>query len=305
MSDLKRLFIVGCPRSGTTWLALLLGYQPGVSVCTHSWLFDGCLDYAARWFEDEQSSRRVLEFSAGPRSLDAARLTAALDRPQFVALCRAFADGIYQRVACVNTDTRAVVDQTPSHVYSAELIRTLFPDAYFVHVIRDPRSVVCSMQAADWGGFPKTAADGARMWKSSIERGRAIHRQTDRYLEVRYEALLQDAGAQIDRVLSLAGLPSSRDEIDRAVAECAIGRLRAHPVAPSQFFRNGLADGWATELSRSDTRIVEYLTRDRMSELGYAPSQRWSRIPLRLWLRDLFVPPWREMSREAACGRPS
>jgi hypothetical protein len=108
-------------------------------------------------------------------------------------------------------------------------LRAIFPDALFLHVIRDPRAVVASLLAVHWwpdlplwwsdDRTPRAlAADGAKPeavaaehWVRSVERLLADSRSLPptRYLEIRYEEFSESPEAVLSRVSAFAGLSSS------------------------------------------------------------------------------------------------
>ena len=107
----------------------------------------------------------------------------------------------------------------------------IFPDAMFLHVIRDPRAVVASLLAVHWwpdlplwwsedrtpralaanGVTPEAVA--AEHWVRSVERLLADARclPSSRYLEIRYETFTESPEAVLNSICAFAGLsPSPR-----------------------------------------------------------------------------------------------
>ncbi len=78
-------------------------------------------------------------------------------------------------------------EKTPNNIFCVEQVLELFPDAYFVHVIRDGRDVVLSL--IEKRKFSLSAA--IYRWLLAVEAG-IRHRGHSRYLEVRYEDLVLD-----------------------------------------------------------------------------------------------------------------
>ena len=52
MSDLKHVFIVGCPRSGSTWTTFLMSHHPQVATFQHAKVFD-YLAWMDRWWRNK------------------------------------------------------------------------------------------------------------------------------------------------------------------------------------------------------------------------------------------------------------
>ncbi|HEY7057652.1 MAG TPA: sulfotransferase [Vicinamibacterales bacterium] len=283
---MKHVLIVGCPRSGTSWLQLLLAQHPAIATTQETHLFN---NYLSRL---EKTWRR---FPSVAPNVGMRRL---LSEDEFYHLCADFAKAVFGRIADGNPNAQVVLEKTPDHVRYGPFILRLVPDIYFLHIVRDPRSVVSSLSAAakSWarGQWASTnVVRNAQLWRSDVTLGRELRTLTPRYLEVRYEDLLGEQGPeQLVSLLAWLDLPADEDFARSAFAACQIDRLRAggegvrnfDALSRSQpnFFRKGQANGWKEDLSPSAIRVVEYITRDLMETYGYTLSSAPSRKPLRL-----------------------
>lgn len=290
----QHLFIVGCPRSGTTWMQLLLAQHPDVVTSQETHLFLSYLRPLMRaWAKEE-------ELPADRRRVG---LTSVLDRDQFRAACIAFTDAVFEPIIARRPAAKLVVEKSPGHSQVADQILEILPGAAFVHVIRDPRAVVTSLRAAgrSWGSnwAPANVTDGARMWCERVESGLAISRLSERYCEVRYAELSRDAAGVLARVCAFLGLSVDADFCREAAEACRIDRLRragaeasaASPWRlggePDGFFRKGRPKGWQDELTRSELRRIEYIVSPLMADLGYEPqTMPGGRRPARIALRE-------------------
>ncbi len=288
----KKVFVVGSGRSGTTWLQLLLFQHPAVASCQETHIFDQYLSQLeATWKRQMGTPRKI-------------GLPAVLSQAEFEALMRDCARSVFDQIASSTTNAQVLVEKTPSHVHKWELILRLFPDAYFLHIIRDPRSVVCSMRSAGstWGRrwAPTSVIDGTKGWLSAVRSGSRIPLATERYKEVIYEKLLSDGPQQLSEIFAWLDLEADLEFCDSTIKACSIDNLRsaskqiAAPWSlerePSGFYGQGLAEGWHTVLSKSELKVVEYLAGDLMEELEYVratPSKRGK--PPRLVLEDVMA----------------
>ena len=105
-------------------------------------------------------------------------------------LSRLFAD--YHEEYMRKRGKRRWADKTPTYVFLLGFIKTLFPDAQIVHVIRDPRDVVASHR--DRWGY-QSGAKSAYKWRRSVTAAREFAESAGdgEYTEVRYEDLVSDA----------------------------------------------------------------------------------------------------------------
>ena len=122
--------------------------------------------------------------------------------PEFLALWKASLLRFLQRVTY--RDPRRIVLKSPPHLARVATLRELFPDARFIHIVRDPGAVFSSSVKL-WNtlyasqAFEKPPADGLEEFIfTCFERMyRAFERERpalppDRLCEVRYEDLVRD-----------------------------------------------------------------------------------------------------------------
>jgi hypothetical protein len=292
-SDYRKLFIVGCPRSGTTWVQLLLSQLPTVATAPETQIFAYYLEHFRRqWRIEHEGPGRKLQGQAG--------LSRLLSEEEFLDLCRGSARMVLDKIAARNPSASVVCEKSPKHALQTEFIQRVFPDAFFLHVIRDPRDTAASLLAAgrSWGlGWaPRNSIEAARMWTQHVESARAVAGSA-RYREVQYEALKDDAPGVLGGVLEWLEIPEPVGVCQSAADACEMKKLQkvesgsALPIpgskSPKDFFRKGSVGGWEEDLTPLEVRIVEHLTSNLMADLGYPPSRaRGGSPPLRIPIHD-------------------
>lgn len=268
---LNKLFVIGCPRSGTTWVQLLLAQHPQVATAQETHLFNGYIaPLDAAWRRQRESPRGI-------------GLSATMTEAEFYGLCRDFAEAVLSKVAAANPKAEVIVEKTPAHGRHVSLIRKIVPDALFLHVVRDPRGAVSSLCAAgsSWGSrwASRNVEDNARLWRSDVNSARSI-RNAACYREVRYEDLLGPDGARyLQRLFEWLELEAVDGLCSQIMEICRIDNLRKADRKiedfnvlkrePNGFYRKGVADGWREDLSARDIRVVEYITGELMQQYGY------------------------------------
>ena len=177
------VFIVGCQRSGTTVLRLILDSHSRISCGPETrFLADMERILTTDWhrlarfgFDQEDWSRRIATFFGG--------------------IHRDYATG---------RGKQRWADKTPRYALNIEFIARVFPDAQFVHVIRDARDVAVSHRKRF--GY-RSCVTSAFKWPRYIAAARAAGAALGpaRYHEVRYDALVRDPETTVRDLLAFLG----------------------------------------------------------------------------------------------------
>jgi hypothetical protein len=164
-------------------------------------------------------------------------------------------------------------DKTPLYMQQLPLLQGLFPDAIWVHLVRDGRDAALSFLELPEGfsgktwAQPRTAAQFAARWRTEILAAQRLGRHAgDRYLELRYEDLVDEPEQWLRRVCEHASLPWEADMLDHTrpsdTAHMPEHRNLAQPPTP------GLRD-WRNQLSRDDALAFEHVAGDVLQGFGY------------------------------------
>ncbi len=262
------LFIVGCPRSGTTWVQRMLRALPGAVGGEESHFFEAfapALDFYRR-------------AAAEPRQVGP---VCYLDPESFLNELRRLWVVFHEPLLGAEPTTRVLVEKTPGHVRFAREISEVLPRARFLHLIRDGRAVVSSLLAASstWGRTwaPGRAGGAARMWRDHVQHGLAIRTLVgeERYLEMRYEDFREDPISSLRETARFTGLDATDEELHEAVrlndatAVLSGGGDAAWSKEPAGFLRRAAPDAWRDELSRWQLLKVQHYAGATLRKLGY------------------------------------
>ena len=224
------MFVVGAPRSGTTFLARSIGSVPG--------FVD--LDEVA------PLKAAVPELAALAPDEAAPRIRRMLERVRWLGLVRGLRG----------------VEQTPETAFVIAAALRAYPGARSVHIVRDGRDVACSLLERGWLNVERRGADDAglpygaraRFWveperREEFERASNATRTAwawrayvtaarsapaEYLLEVRYESLVADPSAAAEAIaVHLDTEPGPLAEALRAARDDSIGRWRRE-LAPEQ-----------------------------------------------------------------------
>lgn len=275
----RPVFIVGCPRSGTTWLYHLLLSSGGFAVYrSETQLYDrfgpafgGFASPANResflhsWLQSEFFLRSGLDAEEFRRkAMSDVRTPGDLLRLLMDAICRD--QGAARWAEC-----------TPAHGLYIRRIRQDFPNALFIHIVRDGRDVALSLArqgfigTLPWHrGRPELAA--AAYWAWIVRRIRAqAEFLDDDLLELRYEDLVAEQAASLERIARFIDKPVALERI----LESPIGAVSQ----PNSSFadRDGEASseqtpGWQSRFEPELLGKVEAVFHDELQAFGYTPA---------------------------------
>lgn len=261
-------FIVGSARSGTTLLRLILNSHHAVAVPPESRfvteLWQGVEDEDVPGFLDKLAGHR--QFQAWELPIEA--VAAEIGKHESVAYREAI-QAVYRAYAKAHGKARWG-DKTPRYVLNIPLLADLFPDARFVHLVRDGRNVALSYAGMPFG--PKTAPKAAVVWSERVLAGVRDGRPLGamRYREIRYEDLVRDTEAQVKDLCSFLDLPfdpAMLDYTERArdfVFEKA-ARFNPHVLEKPQ----SDVRSWEDTMPDRQVELFESIAGSALSEFGY------------------------------------
>jgi hypothetical protein len=138
-SSLRYFFVCGAAKSGTTWLQRLLDAHPQV-VCSGEGHFIEHL--ALPMVRTKDYYNKVLA-QATEGVYEGRPYYPALDDRVLVPHIRSLIIELMHRR--LQPDTEAIGDKTPRYYEFLDHLKILFPDARFLHIVRDPRDVAVSL----------------------------------------------------------------------------------------------------------------------------------------------------------------
>jgi hypothetical protein len=290
------VFIVGAGRSGTTLLYKMLCLHPEVAYISNyesrlPWFPDGIAARAVSWRLDQKlrawfnrggnayfTNRPVLK-KAFPTPHEGESVFEACGVPLFPARGELPDEetarrlrGRFERIRR-RAGARTFLSKRTANNRRIQYLSAIFPDARFVHLVRDGREVARSLASVSWWDRHKVWWDGrtalemenagedrlsicARNWVREFEEVRVQLASVDpsRVMELRFEELLQEPVRHLEKVLQFLGLERL------ACYRASIRSLKLRPMPP----------GWRSTLDGQQLDCVLRETRPLLRELGYA-----------------------------------
>ena len=269
-------FVMGVPKSGTTWLQLLLDAHPRIA-CRGEDQFDFFLGQVPRLLSEYN---QLLKEVDGRTARQGARLFEDRDASEvfrdIVAriLAKGFAD---PRVTLVGTKDNGIVKHLP--VYG-----TFFPKARFVFILRDPRDLAVSrwyhnLRTAE--GFAERSGtiaawshSVASHWLSDVSKVLALAgRLEGRFHMLRYEDLHAAPEATLAQLLGFLGHAPSEADAALCLRACRFetlsGGRRSGEEDRGSFFRKGTPGDWINHLDDAALSAFRSQSAPLMAQFGY------------------------------------
>lgn len=255
----RPFFVVGALRSGTTLLRLMLDAHP--EICNF-----GEFEYAVRYARRDRfpplgSYRQLLEadrvfrahhFEMGPHAT-------------YPALVKSFV----RQASC--RSGKPIVGATIHSRF--DLLPTLWPNARYLHLVRDPRDVSRSCIGMGWVG---NVWYGADVWLDAESRwqGMAQTLSDEAIVEIRFEDLVSDPRRELGKVCQFLALDYAED-------------MLSYPDHTTYATPDpSLANQWRRKMSDAQVRLVEQKCAGLMEKRGYqrvssgGPVRWFERTPL-------------------------
>lgn len=270
------LFLVGCPRSGTTLLQRMLDAHPHVAIAPETF-FIRKVYMRRREYGDlgrESNWNRLIEDVMAMPVFDEMGLT----KDKFISECREIERsysslfGLMLRQYKTIRRARLVGEKTPNHLLYIPTLSRFFPSAVFVHIIRDPRGVVNSWKEVPWS--TGSVVGDAHVWKRYLLSVRRIRKPVlSSFMTVRYEDLVENPLSSMKRVCDFLKLPFDNAVIDfNRYSETSIDKHR-EPWKERSFepLDKSRALTWRKELSRKELAEIEAVVGREMRRYDYQP----------------------------------
>jgi hypothetical protein len=269
-------FFFGTNGSGTTLHRAIFDSHPDLAIPGESRFVARLADrYRGEGFEPERFIRDLEKDERFANwGLGSAEIGSALSDPPAESYPESVRR-LYALYAGKQGKTR-YGDKTQSNIHHLPLLAELFPEARFVHAVRDGRDV--ALAHTDGTKIEQVAVS----WKRRVNAGRGAGRELgpDRYLESRFEQLIDDTEGAVRRICDFIDLPFDSAMLtyyERAgdiVATTAVPDRHQDIYLPPT---KGLRD-WRRELSDDQVARFEALAGDLLSDLGY--ERKYERVPM-------------------------
>lgn len=285
------VFIVGCPRSGTTWLQQLLASYPKAKTGPESYLFSWFIGPQLRAWRKE--IKREVFAGVG--------LGGYFREEEFLRNLKQYMLVLMQPMIGDLEPEGVFVEKTPNHALFIPEIVEMLPDCKIVHILRDARDTVASLLATSKlrtgkGWAPGRARDAANIWVDSVNKVQAASKDlpANKLYEVRYEVLRSSPESELSKLGKFLSFDWDTQLINQAIQRNDTKRVKEAGSATGipmrgefqastgtsmihqrGFVRKGEVGSWKEELSLKQKFDVWRVAHRKMNEVGYPWKYPW------------------------------
>ena len=280
---MRLFFIVGAQKSGSTWLQRSLNSINGVHCLGEGHFIDRLIQPIA---ETTRSYNQMMQLVA-ERVYEGNGFYDAVPNAELRLVMREWILHILLRNAKVDRkNILAIGDKTPAHSFGLPTLRALFPEARFVHMLRDGRDAAVSAfhhqqrilsklgQANPEASLEKDAPAWLHKWARFTRAVQKAEQGGIRIHTVRYESMLADPNKALRDCLEHIAPDTIWPETDIQKNVEANSFRRQSGREPGQssnssFLRKGQAGSWREELSPTALLRLDPADQELLEQLGY------------------------------------
>ena len=277
LSPANVVWIFCVARSGSTWLASIMGEMDGTEV----WKEPRVGHLFGEFYENNPKAKtESANFIMGTPA-----------RPAWISSIRHFVlTGARYAFPALGPEDYLVVKE-PGGGVGAPFLMEALPESRMILLVRDPRDVVSSSLDAtregSWQKEQRRAAGSGNKALSASRPDAVVKRSARKYLrnmerarqafdahngprtQVRYEDLLADTLGAMGRVYSELGIEAGGDALARAVEKHSWEAIPEDMKGQGKFYRKASPGGWEDDLTPGQVEIVEEICAPLME--GFYP----------------------------------
>lgn len=249
ISSQEHIFIIGCPRSGTTLLQRVLA--------VHSQLFSISKETGLFTYQNIFNSDR--------KHFD-------LDKETISHLLHVSKDIVDFFDRAVDTiapsSNLRFVEKTPQHIFRLNFLLKHFPNSYFIHIVRDGRDCYCSAKSVLKMPHKESISDFAKYWKRSVNIPAVIN-MNESILTVSYEDLTKDTHKTLSRIMNFLNLEVEDVQFNHINIGNDPRSQATHFLQLNNPINTNSINRWERELEPGDILEFEKIASDQLKYYGY------------------------------------
>jgi glycosyltransferase involved in cell wall biosynthesis len=185
----------------------------------------------------------------------------------------------------INNDAIRLVEKTPHNILVMKELGSMFPEAKFIHMIRDGRDVVSSLLTKNWVGFDgkplnyvENIEDAAKYWKNTVIKG--INDGNNNLLKgrvkiVKYENLIEHTKEEIRRILEFIDEPWDKKVLEYYEVDRGYEPQESSTKQVNKKINKKSLNRWKNDFTKKDKKIFKKVAGDLLIDLGYEQDNTW------------------------------
>ncbi len=272
---MKHVFITGCPRSGTTMLANLIGSNRECKASPESDFF---IDFVYKYLSKESSKVTRLDYidylnnnyrfkQWGIEANKIPLLPELIRYSNFNVVIEKTLEYFKNQDLNPGSIEFIRIDHTPSSLKYFDILNDFFPESKFIFIIRDPRAVFASVRNLDWGA--NSAMKLSDIWNDYVVLFFAFQKlYSNRICLVRFEDLINESSSQLQILCDFIGIKYCESMLKEEGFNIPSYTASQHALVGKELDKSRIT-GWKDELKEEDILIIESQCRNTMRAFNY------------------------------------
>lgn len=256
-------FIVGCGRSGTTLVRSILNNGSTIGIPLESLFIADYLNSS-----NKLETVKIL----APQEFEVLEWGLIIDQSNFndAKSVKCVISKLHELYIEKNGKTRWG-QKTPRLVRHWKELSEVYPNSQFIHIVRDPRAVVCSLIKSNV--HKSTTYHGIQRWLKDISYGLEMEATLgqDRTLQISFECLTADPAKELRRISAFLNEPYDSKMLDasnKGHEEYSKYYAKIHKRLSSKPDVSR-TKAWKAELKNWQISLIQNKCKEFMRKIGY------------------------------------
>ncbi len=286
----KPIFIVGCERSGTTLIRLILHSHPNIALPPQTKFLKKIYKRRLRWRNLTNEASRIKlgrwfaeHFDKRTKLPDLGLEVGAIHKEIISSATSlgAAATSVFSLYSRKFNKPRWG-DKRPYYIKYLKQLLALFPDAQIIHVVRDGRDCIASLLKMPW--WKEDLVYSIFNWQEAIRKGKHASRvlPEEQFIEIRYEDFVTHPEKWTRELCRFLGEEYHPEMLRfQETAEIAVPDYKMPWHSATREPLSSTAVGrWQKDLEKWQIRLIENAAGRELKEWGYELSGVNAIIPL-------------------------
>ena len=251
ISQTDTIFIIGAPRSGTTLLQRILS--------VHSELFS--IEGETGLF----SYQNIFDKKRHHFNFKSDQLTTLFKNSNDII---DFFTNAVNELKKNHHSSNRFVEKTPQHILHLPFLIKHFPNAKFIHIVRDGRDCYCSAQENSWVPQSRSIEEFARYWKKCVYKAISVN-ATENVLTIKYEDLVSKPNDVIPKVMNFLDLETEPCQTDHTKIANDQRARKKEFAKLQQPINTSSINRWASTLNKKEVDVFSKIAGDQLRHYGY------------------------------------